>query len=499
MRARTIALLLGSLIALPASAQRPRTDSGFVHRQHDKLFPTCEGCHAGVVTGDPASTLPDESQCRTCHNGTDARVVAWRPTPRALGLLRFSHPQHAQKTDSAGRQCATCHALPGDTAWMHVGRAPPETCAGCHTHRTTNHLAETNRCETCHVPLVAARGLSLARVAALPRPPSHERSAFASDHGRAQGVARASCAVCHARESCASCHVNAATLPDIRSLEPDARVAALTAGRMANYPVPADHQDQAFPLAHGVAATRDVARCGSCHARPSCLACHTGGGASRVIAQLPMPTPGGAGGVELQNRPARLRTLPPASPDAAVEQPQQGPQPVRHAVRVHPAGYQTGHAGQAASGVLSCSGCHAQRFCSDCHAGENRRRFHPANFVVRHSATSYGRETSCASCHNTEAFCRDCHRSGGLASSGRLDVAFHTAQPQWLLQHGRAARQGMESCASCHQQKDCMTCHSTIGWGVNPHGRDFNADRMAKSAGVSCGFCHLAPPRRRQR
>jgi hypothetical protein len=146
---------------------------------------------------------------------------------------------------------------------------------------------------------------------------------------------------------------------------------------------------------------------------------------------------------------------------------------------------------------MTCSGCHAQTFCADCHAGENKRRFHPANFAMRHSADAYGRETNCASCHNTEAFCRDCHREGGLASRGRLDVAFHTAQPLWLLQHGRAARQGLESCASCHEQRDCMACHSTTGWGVNPHGRDFNADRMAKKAGVSCGFCHLTPPTRR--
>ncbi len=500
MRAMTAIMVLAVAIALPASAQPPRADSVFVHRQHDKLFPTCEGCHAGIATGDPASTLPDEAQCRTCHNGTDARLVRWRPTPRAVGLLRFSHPRHAQQTDSVGRQCATCHALPRDTAWMHVGRALPETCASCHAHRTTHHYAETNRCETCHVPLAAARGLTVAQVAALPRPPSHERPTFASDHGRVQGVAQASCAVCHSRESCARCHVNATTVASIRSLESDARVASLMAGKVAIYPVPADHGDEDFAWEHGATATRDVARCGACHARPSCQTCHTGPGARRVIAQLPEPVPGGARGVELQNRPARLRTLPPlphdAAPIAEAQQQPQGAQPTRHAVRVHPAGYRTGHGAQAAAGALSCSGCHAQSFCSDCHAGENKRRFHPANFVVRHSADSYGRETNCASCHNTESFCRDCHREGGLASNGRLDVAFHTAQPQWLLQHGRAARQGMESCASCHQQRDCMTCHSTIGWGVNPHGRDFNADRMAKSAGVTCGFCHLTPPRR---
>jgi hypothetical protein len=166
-------------------------------------------------------------------------------------------------------------------------------------------------------------------------------------------------------------------------------------------------------------------------------------------------------------------------------------------VRVHDAGFRTGHRTAAATAALSCAGCHEQRFCSDCHAGEGSRRFHPANFVQRHAADSYGRETQCSSCHNTELFCRSCHRATGLASNGRLDVAFHDAQPQWLLQHGRAARQGLQSCATCHAQRDCLACHSTTGWGVNPHGPGFQAGRLANRNATQCLFCHLQVPGRR--
>jgi hypothetical protein len=165
-------------------------------------------------------------------------------------------------------------------------------------------------------------------------------------------------------------------------------------------------------------------------------------------------------------------------------------------VRVHEPDFRRSHRSQGATRALDCSGCHARRFCADCHAGEGERRYHPANFTVRHAASGYAREIECATCHNTEAFCRSCHQENGLASRGRLDVAFHTAQPQWLLQHGRAARQGLQNCASCHVQRDCMTCHSTTGWGVNPHGPGFDASRMASRAPASCLACHLGVPGR---
>ena len=105
-----------------------------------------------------------------------------------------------------------------------------------------------------------------------------------------------------------------------------------------------------------------------------------------------------------------------------------------------------------------------------------------------------GTTKDCAKCHNAQVFCRGCHVQTGLASSGRLDAAYHTAQPQWLLQHGRAARQGLQSCTTCHTQKDCMQCHSQAGWGVSPHGPDFDAKAMSKRAKSQCFRCHITDP-----
>jgi hypothetical protein len=347
---------------------------------------------------------------------------------------------------------------------------------------------------TCHVALTAATGLTPQQVAALPKPASHEAVDFGQAHRPQTELASASCAVCHARESCTRCHVNASTIPLIAAMGRDARVASLAAARPAVYPVPSDHRAGDFAYAHGVAARATPARCAACHAQPSCTTCHTGPGAADVIATLPVPQPGDAQGVILRLEPAPARTRPPLARLISLDDTLPAV-PARN-VSVHADGFRTAHGAQAATGRLTCEGCHEQRFCSDCHAGENRRRFHPANFTARHAADSYGRETECASCHNAELFCRSCHTQSGLASKGRLDAAFHNAQPLWLLQHGRAARQGLQGCTTCHVQRDCLTCHSTIGWGVNPHGPGFQAGRLANRNATQCLMCHLRIPGR---
>lgn len=475
------------LLAATAAAQRD-SQREFPHARHERLFPLCESCHAGIATGDLPTSMPSEASCRECHNGTDAGNVTWRRPDQSRGLLQYSHPAHARQVDSTGRECGTCHGTAGATR-MQVVRPLPATCLGCHTHRATNHLADDNRCAVCHVPLTSATGLTSARVSALPKPASHERADFIAAHRPATPLASASCAVCHARESCARCHVNAGTEPLIASLGRDARVAGLVAGRAPVYPLPADHKTAGFNQLHGAAARSNTNRCAACHARTSCTTCHTGAGASPVLALMPGPDAVGAVGVRLRLLPMRRRASLPltsAHPDTA---------PV--AVRVHEASFRTQHRNAAATAALTCSGCHEQQFCSDCHASEGPRRFHAANFVQSHASDSYSRERECSSCHNTELFCRSCHREAGLASKGRLDVAFHNAQPQWLLQHGRAARQGLQSCATCHAQRDCLACHSTIGWGVNPHGKGFQASRLAGRNAPQCLLCHLKVPGQR--
>jgi len=488
-------LLVGiAAVALGATSAAAQPAAAFPHDKHAKLFPVCESCHLGDASRDAPNAFPTEASCRECHNGTDAKPVEWRRPTRAASLLRYSHPEHASKVDSAGRECGACHGTPSAPR-MAVHRTTPESCLTCHSHWASAHLADDNRCGSCHVVLTAARGLSRERVAALPRPPSHERANFISAHAPATSQAALNCATCHARQSCARCHVNASTQPIIAALAPDDRVAAVIAGKQAAYPTPADHESNDFAWEHGGLAREQGARCATCHTRPSCNACHIGNGWSDVLRQMPNAERDGAPGVRLEHR--RTRESDVKSPQAAAPVPP--PQGAAHRVSVHEAGFALAHRSQAGAAALECAGCHTQRFCSDCHTGEasGARRFHAANFAVSHATSAFARETECAACHNAEAFCRSCHVQSGLASSGRLDVAYHTAQPQWLLQHGRAARQGLQNCTSCHVQRDCLTCHSTTGWGINPHGRDFDAARQAQRTPRTCLVCHVEVPRGR--
>jgi hypothetical protein len=474
----------------------------FPHQKHARLFPTCNGCHAGVTSGEASAVMPPPSSCAECHDGTiQKRVNYSAPTPRH-DFLRFVHRDHAARVEASGRECQSCHAAQPGAAWMNVRRATPESCQSCHTHRAAGHLAPDSRCATCHVAVTRSRTLTTAHLAALPKPPSHATERFIANHDVRGEVEAAQCATCHSRDSCARCHVNAADVAAINQLQPDARVAAMLRGRAATYLTPDDHRADAWAHSHGRAAEAGTRRCAACHAQPSCTVCHTGNIGQSVIWRLPDGLSGTPGvQLVLPRRVSRVEgrlAVPAALAQAhtVVGWPDTVRTGQRAIVKPHPEGFATRHAASAASGRLTCEGCHTQQFCSDCHAGESRRRFHPANFVARHAPESFARDTECSSCHNTEVFCRGCHQSQGLSSAGRRSGTYHNGQPLWLLQHAQAARRGLQSCTTCHVQRDCLQCHSQRGWGVNPHGPDFDATRLGANAKVMCARCHITDPSR---
>ncbi len=133
--------------------------------------------------------------------------------------------------------------------------------------------------------------------------------------------------------------------------------------------------------------------------------------------------------------------------------------------------------------------------CASCHDAQGPAVFHPDNFVARHASASFGGASECASCHDSERFCRNCHVQAGLGSVGRLGTGYHDAEPVWLLRHGQAARQGLESCASCHRQTECLQCHSQTGaFRISPHAPGFDARRAWERNPVICTACHLRSP-----
>src|SRR5512141_2138866 len=173
-----VALTVGAAGAVAAAHLARRTDD-FSHAKHRALFPSCEGCHAGVAVagGNP---WPAATACATCHDGTIQRRTDWQP-PAALPRtnLRFDHAEHRQEAarhrpaiaDSAAR-CASCHIEEG-RPWMQVRLAAVQNCLNCHGVTASHVEAPDTACATCHLPLARAARLVAADVARFPEPASH--------------------------------------------------------------------------------------------------------------------------------------------------------------------------------------------------------------------------------------------------------------------------------------------------------------------------------------
>jgi len=467
MNLRPLGLLVLGIATAGLATAMPRADR-FPHREHGAVFPVCTGCHAGISTGDASAYYPAPTDCTRCHDGVTEDRVDWSgPAPRASNLT-FRHPEHAEAVVAAGdsARCVTCHQAEGETGRMAVGPPRPGLCITCHAHEAPAHLASTAECRDCHVPLVEATAFDTARIERFPKPASHEEADFLLGHDPDANMADRTCTVCHARPSCERCHMNGDRLPGVSALQGDDRVAILAATRTATYPEPPDHETGSWAWTHAEAATSDETRCTNCHAQAGCRTCHQADGHG-VLAQMPVPRPGGPTGVVL-----------------GIGQP------------VHPVGFAGRHGTGATLADDGCTNCHArEETCLACHSGAGQPGFHRPNYRERHAADAYAGDQECASCHSAEGFCLACHSGTGIASRGRTDVAFHTAQPFWLLGHGQAARQGLASCASCHAQRDCGRCHSALGaWRINPHGAGFDGSSQQSRNRLSCLTCHGTEP-----
>ncbi len=478
------ALLIGRGMGLGLAQEEP-----FPHEIHVDLFNTCLGCHAGIPGGDRERHISvTEADCLECHEEGE---IDWSPPEPAGTNLVFRHLAHVEME----LECGECHALPDAEEFMEVGAPRPATCFECHDG--ASHLAAGTECSFCHLTLAKASSLTAGQIAGFPALPSHDRDDFIWEHGTAAAGADANCAYCHARESCSRCHLNAGDLGPIAALPADPRLAALREGEPGWWPTPPSHERSDWATVHGTEAAGSLESCANCHARPSCSGCH--GDGAPFLAALPKPVEGGPAGVQV------VALRPPG----------------------HTFTFAAEHATAAALGLPNCAACHTEGWCSDCHAfrgtgqpprpsvpsarhedrsadqgpgvaavptAETAGGFHPVDFVMRHAADAYAVRSDCTSCHSTEVFCRDCHTNLGVGDDrATRGNSFHNAQPDWLLAHGKAARQGMEECATCHQQSSCLRCHSAkAGWRVNPHGPDFDPERVADRSVQSCAICHTS-------
>jgi len=500
------ALGAGALPMTVASLTRtervgPPADA-FQHAKHATLFPFCSTCHADVFDVSQP-TFPNAAQCVSCHDGVVKPRITWQPRtgPRASNV-RFTHAAHARAAtarnpaDSAlTRDCSACHNERGAPR-MDVRNAVVGQCIGCHGFTAPHVDLPSEACATCHAPITEARGLTRDAIARFPKPSSHTAPGFVlGGHGKeargpgALGTPRAvaaSCATCHAQNFCVSCHVNAPEVPEIRALAHDDRSPSYTAVLV----VPASHASSGFLRTHGRDAQRATATCATCHARESCTSCHVGV-PPRAIAALPTSGPGRAAGV-------RLARVAPAS---------------------HTPAFTERHAAEASARPATCETCHVRAMCLECHRPDvaqpsdvasqiqrgqrsaasstpqraERSRFHAAAFLTRHPSSAYSREANCSDCHNPAQFCQSCHQQSGLVATSRIGQrGYHDVYRNFSLGHGQAARQSLESCVSCHAERDCTTCHSSVngGFRFSPHGPGFNAERMRSKNPTLCTACH---------
>ena len=441
-------LALGS----PLAAQ-PQRD-GFPHPDHESMFPLCIACHD--MNAERASWYPEPDQCASCHDGTEERLVEWSAPEPYPTLLVFDHELHASEAIEDRLECESCHS-PSDGPRMSVVRAYAEECLACHSHRAEEHLVDAE-CSECHRSL-AQSDLPLHRITGLPVPPDHVAADFLLDHS-----GDANCQVCHTRERCISCHVDAATNDGIIAV-PVASASLELPAWAAHYPVPENHLDPGWLSVHGAAAS--AADCATCHTRDDCAACH------------------------VETPPVLLTALPAA---ATVEAP--GVRLARMEPASHDATYfDVDHSEEAGTAPESCSACHGRTECTACHDASARTAFHPEDFVERHATAAYARRLECSNCHEADVFCADCHLTSGRAGVDARGANYHDAEAVWLLRHGQAARQGLESCVSCHRQEDCLQCHSELGaFRVNPHGADFDARRAWERNAFVCRTCHVRNP-----
>ena len=470
----TVAATLAVVASARGDAQEP-----FPHEEHAGLFPLCTGCHEGVPDGDRAAYYPEPGLCAGCHDGEDLDSVLWSPPDAAEPEpIDFTHPGHAAELAREGEPelaCEACHTPAGAARMAVAGEQVLARCFACHGHPAEAHFVDAP-CATCH-PSAADNALALGVtwITEAPFPADHRTSEFLPEvHGELAAADPARCATCHTQERCASCHVAAGQVGEIARV-PGAPPSLELPRFAAHYTIPPSHQAPDFVKDHGALAA--TGSCATCHTQEDCATCHTGQRPDAMTA-LASAADALAPGVLLERR-----------------------LPESHAR----ASFTVDHGALAAAEPSSCTTCHTRTMCSDCHEAAAVEitlpgafagpRYHAANYMARHSSEAYGRRLECATCHDVAAFCRDCHTEAGFQPQGRLGRGFHDAEPLWLLRHGQAARQGLESCASCHAQTDCLQCHSTVGaFQVNPHGSGFDPERARARNPAICFVCHVTDP-----
>jgi hypothetical protein len=280
----------------------------------DNLIPTeevCTTCHEIDHEGKQKKAMP----CASCHEMTGPKEVARVELPPPN--LRFDHKVHVDKSI----QCTRCH---GDLSSVELAsrwQLPKmELCLSCHNSRR-GPLNAPSRCATCHqtrrdgtVETVYAQGILVP--SGTLRGDAHTLD-FRTRHAAVAHSDEKYCANCHRQDFCLSCH--------------------------NGIQKPLDFHGNDYVSRHGIDARKNDPDCQACHRRQTfCLGCH-----ERL------------GVVDLSTWPSTAKSFQPAG--ARRFHPEGWADPVA-------AGQPQHHAWQAQRNLRTCTSCHRQETCLQCHA-----------------------------------------------------------------------------------------------------------------------------------
>jgi Cytochrome c7 and related cytochrome c len=334
---------------------------------------------------------------------------------------------------------------------QHLGRGTP--CAACHAAATSSRSAVDNllpteaACRACH-PIDRAQP-------ALVRP----------------GQPPVACLACHP------------------GFTPDAPVARVY---LTPPPLKFDHSaHRAAPCetCHGDLRAVGLATTQHLPTMAACLRCHTNGGEERHCADCHLAQLGGL--IETRFDQGMLVPAHDGLGDA------------------HGLDFKNHHTQEARQIGATCGACHDRSECVACHQGVVKPMdFHPGNYLVTHAVDARRGKPDCSACHRAQSFCVGCHERSGLGTRG--DTQFSSTDPErafhppgWASagpgpnRHAREARRNVTSCASCHREDECLTCHSAQPGALHasPHPSGWRGSARCKALDRGnrrmCLRCHI--------
>jgi hypothetical protein len=273
-----IVVLVAAGMKPSPAANHPDTDPSkyikFSHAFHVKEQGiACTDCHHAVMGSKDAADnlMGDHESCKSCHQEQIDSTCSFChvdpenivPIPHGSRQFIFSHERHAAKDSIA---CETCHPGIDNLTYATEANIPTmKTCVGCHEQRSV-----ARECATCHtnfatlIPADHREGDFKKEHSRLTR----------------LGELSVTCATCHTESFCQDCHSGAELhgFGSYKDLMADPLPRAALRDGPAAQKLQKVH-DLNYRFTHASDAMSKRLDCASCHEEATfCVQCHQAGG-----------------------------------------------------------------------------------------------------------------------------------------------------------------------------------------------------------------------------